>query len=91
MEAPAEDTERTGFPAAADGEEYWLPGWLEGVRGDDLAPESEADVISHLGGMMVCLGGRGSRRVSLRESGSGTKWLSDSVVQKIEKSNMMQI
>lgn len=85
MDAPAEDTERTGFPAAADGEEYWLLGWLDGVRGDDLAPESGPDVISHLGGMTVCLGGRGSRRVSLRESGSGIKWLSDSVVKKIEK------
>lgn len=78
VEAPAEDTERTGFPAV-EGEEYWLAGWLDGVRGDDLPPGSGPDVMSHLGGMTVCLGGRGSRRVSLRDSGSGTKWLSDSV------------
>lgn len=84
VEAPAEDTERTGFP---DGEENWLPGWLDGVRGDDLAPGSGPDVISHLGGMTVCLGGRGSRRVSLRESGSGTKWLSDSVSEKNKQKN----
>lgn len=93
MDVPAEDTERTGFPAAVDGEENWLPGWLEGVRGDALAPESGPDVISHLGGITVCLGGSGSRRVSLRESGSGTKWLSDSVVRKEKKkknTNMME-
>lgn len=88
MDVPAEDTERTGFPAPADGEENWLPGWLEGLRGDDLALESGPDVISHLGGMTLCLGGSGSRRVSLRESGSGTKWLSDSVVMKIEKNKL---
>lgn len=85
MDAPAEDTDRTGFPAPAEeaeGEEYWLLGWLDGVRGEDLLLASGAEVMSHFGGIMDCLGGRGSRRVSLRASGSGTKWLSDSVKER---------
>lgn len=38
---------------------------------------SGVEVMSHFGGMRDCLGGRGSRRVSRRASGS--KWMSDSV------------
>lgn len=76
VDAPAEEMDRTGLDAAAEGaegEEYWVVGWLDGVRG------SGVELISHFGGMTDCLGGRGSRRVSRRASGSGTKWLSDSV------------
>lgn len=80
--APAEDTDRTGLDAiaeGAEGEEYWVAGWLDGVRGGPLQPGSGVELISHFGGITDCLGGRGSRRVSRRASGSGTKWLSDSV------------
>lgn len=75
VDAPADETDRTGLDAAVEGAEgeYWVAGWLDGVRG------SGVELISHFGGMTDCLGGRGSRRVSLRASGSGTKWLSDSV------------
>lgn len=82
MDAPAEDTDRTGFDVAAEGaegEEYWVVEWLDGVRGRPLLPGSGVELMSHFGGMTECLGGRGSRRVSRRASGSGTKWLSDSV------------
>lgn len=81
MEAPAEEMDRTGLAAVegAEGEEYWVVGWLDGVRGGPLLPGSGVELISHLGGMTDCLGGRGSRRVSRRASGSGAKWLSDSM------------
>lgn len=82
MDAPAAEMERTGFGATAEGaegEQYWFVWWLDGVRGGPLLPGSGVDVISHFGGMTVCLGGRGSRRVSRKASGSGTKWLSDSM------------
>lgn len=78
VDVPAEETDRTGLEVA-DGEEYWVVWWLEGVRGGPLLPGSAGEVISHFGGMMDCLGGRGSRRVSRRDSGSGMKWLSDSL------------
>lgn len=81
MDAPAEETERTGLGAAAggaEGEQYWFVWWLDGVRGGPLLPGSGVDVISHFGGMTDCLGGRGSRKVSRKASTSGTKWLSDS-------------
>lgn len=80
MDAPAEETDRTGLGAAAgaEGVEYWVVGWLDGVLGGPLLPDSGVELISHFGGMTDCFGGRGSRRVSRRASGSGTKWLSDS-------------
>lgn len=78
VDVPAEETDRTGLEEA-EGEEYWVAWWLEGVRGGPLLPGSAGEVISHFGGMTDCLGGRGSRRVSRRDSGSGMKWLSDSV------------
>lgn len=77
---PAEETDRTGLDVAAEAEEYWAAaGWLEGVRGGPLLPGSALELISHFGGWTVCLGGRGSRKLSCRASGSGTKWLSDSM------------
>ncbi len=82
MDAPAEEMDRTGLDATAEGAEgegYWAVGWLEGVRGEPLLPGSGVELINHFGGMTDCLGGRGSRRVSRRASGSGTKWLSDSM------------
>lgn len=82
VDAPTEVTHRTGLDAAAEGaegEEYWVAGWLDGVRGGPSLSGSGAELISHFGGMTGCLGGRGSRRVFLRASGSGTKWLSDSM------------
>lgn len=85
MVALAEEMDQTGLEAAAEGaegEEYWVEGWLDGVRGAPSLPGSGVEVISHFGGMTECLGGRGSRRVSLRASGSGTKWLSDSMKTK---------
>lgn len=78
---PAEDTDRTGLGFPAEGEEYWIEGWLDGVRGEPSLPDSEVELISHLGGITDCLGGRGSRRVSCSVSRSGTKWLSDSITQ----------
>lgn len=84
MDAPTEDTDRTALDAAAEGEEYWDAGWLEGVRGWVLTG-SGVEVISHFGGMRDCLGGRGSRRVSRRASGS--KWMSDSVKTRGVNSN----
>lgn len=62
----------------AEGEEYWVVGWLDGVRGEALPPGSGVEPMSHFGGITECFGGRGSRRVSRRASGSGAKWLSDS-------------
>lgn len=77
---PAEETDRTGLDVVAEAEEYWAVavGWLEGVRGGPLLPVSAPELISHFGGRTVCLGGRGSRKLSCRASGSETKWLSDS-------------
>lgn len=49
------------------------------MRGGTLLPGSGVELISHFGGMTDCLGGRGSHKVSRRASGSGTKWLSDSM------------
>lgn len=54
-------------------------GWLDGVRAGPSLPGSGVEVISHFGGMTVCLGGRGSCNVSRSASGPGTKWLSDSM------------
>lgn len=80
--APAEDTFRSGFPAVltaeeeeleeAEEEEKAAAGLWTGVRGKVSAPGSGVEVISHLGGMRDCLGGRGSRSVSLRTSELGT-------------------
>ena len=61
-----------------DEEEYGDTGWAEGPRGEPSWTDSGAEVISHLGGIMECLGGSGSRRVSCSISSSGTKWLADS-------------
>lgn len=74
MDAPAEETDRTGLDAEGpEGEEYWVVGWLDGVRGAPLLPGSGVELMSHFGGMTPdCLGGRGSRRESRRASGSGT-------------------
>lgn len=79
--APAEDTFRSGFPAVltAEEEEEELEeeeekadaGLLAGVRGKLSAPGSAVEVISHFGGMTDCLGGRGSRSVSLKPSEFG--------------------
>lgn len=68
--APAEDTLRRGFPAEEEEEELeeqkeGAAGLWTGVRGKLSDPGSGVEVISHLGGMMDCFGGRGSRRVSL--------------------------
>lgn len=46
---------------------------------------SGVEVMSHFGGMRDCLGGRGSRRVSRRASGS--KWMSDSVKSQHRNGN----
>lgn len=81
MDTPAEETGRTALDAAveeAEGDGYCAAGWLDGARGGPSPPGSGVEVISHFGGITVCLGGIGSRRVSRRASGSGTKWLSDS-------------
>lgn len=84
MLAPAEETFRRGFPAVltaeeeeeeleeAEEEEKPATGLWTGVRGKLSTPGSGAEVISHLGGMTDCLGGRGSRSVSLRSSELGT-------------------
>lgn len=88
MDAPTEDTDRTALDAAAEaaeGEEY--AGWLEGVRGWVLTG-SGVEVMSHFGGMRDCLGGRGSRRVSRRASGS--KWRSDSVKPRYKNGNVLE-
>lgn len=80
--APAEDTFRSGFPAVltaeeeevleeAEEEEKAAAGLWTGVRGKPSAPGSGVEVISHLGGMTDCLGGRGSRSVSLKTSELG--------------------
>lgn len=77
--APAEETVRAGLATAAEEEEeYRVVGWLDGVRGEPSLPGSGVELISHFGGMIDCLGGSGSRRVSRSASRSGTKWLSDS-------------
>ena len=83
MDTPAEETHRPGLGAAGggpEGEEYWDAGWLHWVRGDPSLSGLGAELISHFGAMTGCLGGRGSRRVFLRASASGTKW-SDSETQ----------
>lgn len=49
---------------------------------------SGVDVMSHFGGMRDCLGGRGSRRVSRRASGS--KWMSDSVKSQHRNVNVLE-
>lgn len=79
----AEDTDRTGLDVTPDGEENWLVGWLDGVRGGHSLPGSGVELTSHFGGMITCLGGRGSRRVSR----SGAKWLSDSKKKKEKAAN----
>lgn len=71
VDTPAEDTPRTGLDAedgAAVGEGYWAAGWLRG----EPSLSGSAGPISHFGGMIVCLGGRGSRRVLCRASWSGS-------------------
>lgn len=81
--APAEETFRSGFPAVltaeeeeeleeAEEEEKPAAGLWTGVRGKLSTPGSGVEVISHFGGMTDCLGGRGSRSVSLRTSELGT-------------------
>lgn len=79
--APAEDTFRSGFPAVLtaeeedeleEEEEKADAGLWTGVRGKLSAPDSGVEVISHFGGMTDCLGGRGSRSVSLKTSELGT-------------------
>lgn len=72
VDAPAEEMDRTGLDDAAEGAEYWVAGWLDGVRGGPSLTGSGVELISHFGGMTDCLGGRGSRRVSRRASRSGT-------------------
>lgn len=71
---PAEETFRRVFPVVLTAEEeldeaeeeekaaVWL--WT-GVRGKLLTPGSGGEVNSHFGGITDCLGGRGSRSVSL--------------------------
>lgn len=80
MLVPADETDRTGLDVTAEVEEYWAVGWLEGVRGGPSP--SVGELIIHFGGTADCLGGRGSHRLSCRASGSGTKWLSDSMNKK---------
>lgn len=63
--------------AETDG--YWAELWFDGGRSGPSLPGSGVELINHFGGMTDCLGGRGSRRVSFSASGSGTKWLSDSM------------
>lgn len=80
--APAEDTFRSGLPAVltaeeeeleeAEEEEKAVAGLWTGVRGKLSTLDSGVEVISHLGGMMDCLGGKGSRSVSLKTSELGT-------------------
>lgn len=82
--APAEDTFRSGFPAVltaeeeeeeleeAEEEEKAAAGLWTGVRGKLSAPDSGVEVINHFGGMTDCLGGKGSRSVSLKISELGT-------------------
>lgn len=48
-----------------------VAGLWTGVCGMTSVPHSAVELISHLGVIMVCLGGRGSRRVSLSVSRSG--------------------
>lgn len=77
--APADETVRRVFPAklvAEDGgeleemeeEEKEVAGLWMGVRGEPSMPGSGLELINHLGGIIDCLGGRGSRKVSLRAS-----------------------
>lgn len=81
--APVEETVRSVFPAVltaeeeeeleeAEEEEKAAAGLWTGVRGRLSPPGSGVEVISHFGGMVDCLGGRGSRSVSLRTSELGT-------------------
>lgn len=90
--APAEETVRAGIATAEEEEEeeYVVAGWLDGVwdEGDPSLPGSGVELISHLGGIMDCLGGRDSRRVSRSKSGSGTKWLSDSAKHTAHKTHV---
>lgn len=82
MDTPVDETHRTGLDATvkvAEGDEYWVVGWLDGVRGGPSLSMSGAGLTSHFGGMTGCLGGRGSRSVFRSVSGSGTKWLSGSM------------
>lgn len=58
-----EETEEEGNEVA---------GLWTGVWGKASVPDSVVELISHLGEMTDCFGGSGSRRVSLRASGSGT-------------------
>lgn len=91
VDAPAEETDRTGLDKVTDGtegEEYCADVWLDGVRGRPSLLGSGVELISHLGGMTDCFGGRGSRRVSRKASGSGTKWLSDSVNKVIPRGDV---
>lgn len=80
---PAEETVRRVFPTVltaeeeeeleeAEEEEKAAAGLWTGVRGKLSEPASGVDVISHFGGIMDCLGGSGSRSVSLRTSELGT-------------------
>lgn len=58
LEEPEEENEATGL-------------WM-GVWGKASVPGSVVELNSHLGATTGCLGGNGSRSVSLRASGSGT-------------------
>lgn len=65
------ETEDDGELDEMEDEEKDVAGLWTGVWGKASVPGSVVEVISHLGATMICLGGSGSRRVSLRASGSG--------------------
>lgn len=64
-------TEDDGELEETEEEENEVAGLWTGVWGKGSEPHSAVELMNHLGGMTACLGGRGSRRVSLRASGSG--------------------
>lgn len=65
------ETEDNGELEETAEEQNEVPGLWMGVWGKASVPGSVVELINHLGAMTDCLGGRGSRRVSLRASGSG--------------------
>lgn len=66
------ETEDDGELEETEEEEKEVAGLWTGVWGKTSMPGSVVELISHLGAMRDCLGGRGSRRVSLKASESGT-------------------